>query len=272
MILEKVFTRKQARWFVIQNDEVISLTNSNVFLNSTHVINMYPNFLRYFFVRNLNGIEYFAAELEKNFNLDEQFERIHLKQALLLICPELYAISTKAYSIIRWDNSHQFCGYCGAATILKGGQFERVCSMCKVSLFPRISPSIIVLIHKNDQLVMARSSHFPPGIYGLIAGFVEAGESVEEAIHREVKEEIGLLVKNIVYVGSQPWPFPDALMLAFTAEYDSGEIVIDEEEIEEAAWYHYDNLPGRPSTSISIASKLLDDFIKHCMEKYGRIE
>lgn len=267
MLLDEIFTRKQARWFVIQNDKVILSTNKDVFLRSTHITNMHPHFSRFFFLSNVNGIEYFAAELAKSFDLNSQFTDIHFKQALSIIPPELYAISTKAYSILHWDKSHQFCGYCGIATIPKNGRFERVCPMCKVSLFPRISPSIIVLIHRGDQLVMARSPHFPEGRYGLIAGYVEVGETIEEAIHREIKEEIGLRVKNAVYVGSQPWPFPDALMLAFTAEYDSGEIVIDGEEIEAAGWYRYDNLPGRPSTSISIASKLLDDFIQHCMAR-----
>jgi NAD+ diphosphatase len=100
-----------------------------------------------------------------------------------------------------------------------------------------------------------------PGVYGLIAGFVEVGETIEDAVHREVKEEVGLRIKNLAYFGSQPWPFPDALMIGFIAEYDSGDLVIDNDEIEAAGWYRYDNLPGRPSVPISIAARLLDHFI-----------
>lgn len=111
---------------------------------------------------------------------------------------------------------------------------------------------------------MARSPHFLPGIYGLIAGFVETGESIEETVHREVAEEVGIKIKNLSYFGSQPWPFPDSLMIAFMAEYESGEIIIDKNEIEEAGWYRYDDLPGRPSMSFSIASTMLDNFINHC--------
>ena len=116
---------------------------------------------------------------------------------------------------------------------------------------------------------MARGPHFLPGVYALIAGFVESGESLEETVHREVLEEVGIYVKNLSYYGSQPWPFPDSLMIAFKADYASGDIAIDRKEIEEAGWYRYDNLPGRPSTSASISSKLLDDYVSHATKVYG---
>src|SRR5690606_2224103 len=121
--------------------------------------------------------------------------------------------------------------------------FERTCPTCHLAAYPRISPSIIVRIHKGDQILMARSPHFAPGIYGLIAGFVESGETLEETIHREVMEEVGIKVKNIRYFDSQPWPFPDSLMIGFTAEHASGDIQVDHHEIEHADWYGKDNIP-----------------------------
>ena len=109
---------------------------------------------------------------------------------------------------------------------------------------------------------MTRSRHFLPGVFGLVAGFVEPGESAEDAVHREVLEETGIEIKNLQYFGSQPWPFPDALMLAYTAEYQSGNLRIDTKELESGGWYKYQNLPGRPSNPHSMASMLIEDFIK----------
>lgn len=255
-------------WFIIQKYDSVLLTHNNSFPNNDDISPFSDHFLRQFFLGHSQGIDYFCAELHADINLDNDLHLVPLKQALSMIYPDQYAMGVKAYSIMLWDKNHQFCGRCSAPTVHPGTQFERLCPNCKLSFFPRISPSVIVLIHRNEELVMARSPHYATGVYGLIAGFVEVGESLEETIHREIKEEIGLQVKNISYFGSQPWPFPDSLMLGFTAEYDSGELVIDNIEIEDAGWYRYDNLPGRPSVSISIAATMLDHFIRSCADKY----
>ena len=135
------------------------------------------------------------------------------------------------------------------------------CSECSRLEFPRISPAIIVLIEKGDALLLARSARFAGQFFSVLAGFVEPGESLEAAVYREVMEEIGISVKNIRYFGSQPWPFPDSLMIGFTAQYESGEIRIDGEEIVEAGWYQAGNLPKIPG-KLSIARQLIDWFIE----------
>lgn len=252
-------------WFIIYNTEIL-LNKNNLFPNEKEVQCIFNDFIRYFLLGTYNNQEYYCAEIIHKNNYTNKFHTVSFRQALSLVYPDEYAMAVKALSIINWDKNHQFCGRCGKNTVYQDNKFERTCLFCKIHFYPRISPSIIVLIYKGDHLVMARSPHFQPGVYALIAGFVEAGENVEEAVHREVKEEIGLEIKNLSYFGSQPWPFPDSLMLAFIAEYQSGDIVIDTNEIEEAGWYKFDNLPGRPSNSISIASKLIDYFIKHCQE------
>lgn len=253
-------------WFIIQNQEYVLLTKQHTFPTQGDILSLETYFLRQFGLGQANEIDYFCAEINLSIHLND-FHAVSLKEALSMVYPEQYAMGVKAYSVMHWDRNHQFCGRCATPTIHRTPHFERVCPSCKLSFFPRISPSIIVLIHRGDELIMARSPHFMPGIYGLIAGFVEMGESLEEAIHREVKEEVGLQIKNLIYRGSQPWPFPDSLMLGFTAEYASGELVIDQNEIEAAGWYRYDNLPGRPSLSFSIGSKLLDDFVQLCTER-----
>jgi NAD+ diphosphatase len=169
----------------------------------------------------------------------------------------------KAHFILLWDKLHQYCGACGKKTIHKLPLYERVCQDCDLSYFPRISPCIIVRIHQGEKLLMTRSRHFLPGVFGLVAGFVEPGESAEDAVHREVLEETGIEIKNLQYFGSQPWPFPDALMLAYTAEYQSGNLRIDTKELESGGWYKYQNLPGRPSNPHSMASMLIEDFIQN---------
>jgi len=258
--------QRQSCWFVFQNNNLLLLKNNNALPSDTAYASMMPHFSRRFNLGWLNNIEYHCAEIGHKMSVPDAMHAIPLRQALSLFSNDGYGLAVKAWSVINWDKNHQFCSRCGCVTALGHGMhqakaFERVCTSCGLSFFPRISPSIIVLIKRDDQLLMARSPHFPAGVYGLIAGFVDVGESIEEAVHREVIEEVGLQIKNLLYYGSQPWPFPDSLMLAFTADYASGEIVMDRDEIEDAGWYRHDNLPGLPSVALSIAMKLINDFI-----------
>lgn len=190
-----------------------------------------------------------------------QYQLFPLKLALQQIDLNWFGAATRAYQIIQWDCNHTYCGKCGAKVQQVNQQFEKRCEHCLLSFYPKLSPAIIVLIKKGSQILMARQKHFPEGVYGLIAGFVEAGETLEAALHREVYEEVGISVKNIRYYGSQPWPFPDSLMIAFTAEYDAGEINCPDGELEEAGWFDAENMPGFPSASSSIARHLIDDYL-----------
>ncbi len=129
--------------------------------------------------------------------------------------------------------------------------------------FPRLSPAIIVLVERGDQVLLARGTAFPDGMYSTLAGFVEPGESLEEAVHREIYEESGILLTDLRYFGSQPWPFPHSLMIGFTARYAGGEIVIDPAEIADAQWFTVDRLPRVPQ-KLSIARRLIDSYVaKH---------
>ena len=137
----------------------------------------------------------------------------------------------------------------------------QVCPQCGLTAFPRLSPAIIVCIRRGEQILLARNHRFPPGRFSVLAGFVEPGETLEEAVAREVREEVGIRVRDIRYFGSQPWPFPNSLMLGFTAEYAEGELVVDESELAEAHWFTRDNLPDLPPP-ISIARRLIEDFLE----------
>ena len=177
--------------------------------------------------------------------------------------PELHTIAGRAVQIVEWDRTHQFCGVCGSRTELSEGDRSRSCPECRIPMYPRLSPAMIVAVEKNDQILLGRSSHFPPGIYSVLAGFVEPGESAEDAVIREVYEETRIVVDDVRYFGSQPWPFPNSLMLGFTARYVSGEIDTQfDDEIEDAKWCSVEDMPNTFPGSISISQWLLNDFLE----------
>lgn len=251
----------QSRWLVFQNEGVLLLGHNNAMLEHDDVRMLITSFTRHFSLGVLANTEYYCAELGPKFVRPPTWQAVPLRHALAFMQGEHFGLVVKSSSILNWDKNHQYCGACGGKTYhLKQG-FERICPQCKLSFFPRISPSIIVRIRKDDHILMARSPHFPTGVFGLVAGFVDSGESLEETVHREVKEEVGIAIKNVKYFQSQPWPFPDSLMVAFTADHDFGEIMIDNNEISEADWYRYDQIPGWPSMQYSISFALIDDFI-----------
>ncbi len=256
-------------WFIFQNDLLLlrKINNDYQLPNHSLLSQLKPYFLRHYYLGEFNHTNCYCAEIDKGSLLPDAIVVVSLRKAFELLGLDWYVAAAKAYSIVNWDKNHQFCGRCGQPTTHKQGTFERVCESCQLSFYPRISPSVIVLIKRDDEILMSRSYHFPPGAYGLIAGFVEVGESIEEAVYREVREEVRIEIKNLHYFGSQSWPFPDSLMIGFTADYASGEIMMDTKEIESAGWYRYDNLPGRPSSRVSIAGKLIDHFIAEQMQK-----
>lgn len=168
------------------------------------------------------------------------------------------AIAGRALQIVEWARTHRFCGSCGTPTTPVVGERCMRCPACGHVAYPRISPAMMVLIQRGNSLLLARHLNSPTGFFTALAGFLEAGESIEDAIHREVLEEVGLQVRELRYFGSQPWPFPHSLMLAFTAQYAGGEIVVDRSEIAEARWFGpRDDLPPIPPLGLSIAGHLI---------------
>jgi NAD+ diphosphatase len=183
-----------------------------------------------------------------------------LRQLYGRLDEDLFWIAARAVQIVDWDRTHRFCGRCGTPLKTKSTERAKECPRCGLLHFPRLAPAIIVLVERGKELLLARSRHFMPGMFSVLAGFVEPGESLEEAVVREVREEVGIDVKDIKYFGSQPWPFPHSLMIGFTATYAGGEIAIDDTEIEDVGWFSVDNLPRIPGR-ISIARKLIDWFL-----------
>lgn len=177
---------------------------------------------------------------------------------------EMFRMAGFAYHMMNWSRLNAFCGRCGAPMKDKGVERAKICPQCGSVVYPRISPATITAVIKGDELLLAHNNNFRDGRYSLIAGFVEPGEMLEECVKREISEEIGIRVKNLRYFGSQPWPFPDSLMLAFTAEYGSGEIKADGVEIGEAKWFRRGSLPDIPGTE-SIAGRMIRLFEEGCL-------
>lgn len=213
------------------------------------------------FIGTFRSVPCFAAELKDADGLPPGLLHEDLRSLFGRLEDPLYETALAAIHLIEWDRNSQFCGKCRGHLKAKTELRAKECMECKRLEFPRLSPAIIVLIERDDTLLLARSARFPAAFFSVLAGFVEPGESLEMAVHREVMEETGIAVNNIRYFGSQPWPYPDSLMLGFTAQYESGEIKIDGEEIVEAGWYRVDNLPQLPG-KVSIARQLIDSFIK----------
>ncbi len=171
--------------------------------------------------------------------------------------PAAFAIASRASQLLTWDREHRFCGKCGTPTERAAGEPARICPTCKLHAYPRISPAMMVLVYRGREVLLARNRNNTSGMFSALAGFVEAGESLEETIVREVREETGVEVGDIRYFGSQSWPFPHSLMIAFTAAYIGGDVVPDGIEIAEAGFFDVDALPQLPPAGLSIASRLI---------------
>ena len=181
----------------------------------------------------------------------------NLRSLFGVMADESVALAGRAGQLLDWDRSHRFCGACATPTLREAHERARRCPACNLSAYPRISPAMMCLVTRGKEILLARNVNFPPGRYSALAGFVEAGESIEDTIAREVREEVGIEVVNPQYFASQSWPFPHSLMIAYTAEYAGGELQPNGHEIAEADWFSADRLPQLPP-KVSIARALIE--------------
>ena len=188
--------------------------------------------------------------------INDQWKLIGLRDSFNYIPLEDYLCGGKAAQILYWDKHSHYCPTCGVPTVQETPIMKK-CPKCGLEMYPPIATAIIVLIQKGDEILLVHNRAFKRNYYGLVAGFLEAGESLEQCVHREVKEETELTIKNLQYFGSQTWPYPSGLMVGFTAEYESGTIKLQEDELSAGAFYGKDNLPEIPK-KMSIARKLID--------------
>ncbi len=209
----------------------------------------------------LDGQPCYAGEVPNEDFITSAFALQGIRSLFGRLEETLMGIAGLANQLVLWDQNHRYCGKCGHPTENKADERAKYCPDCGLLNYPRLSPAVIVAVLKDNQILLARSQRLPAKFYSVLAGFVEPGESLEECIKREIREEAGITVNNIRYFGSQPWPFPDSLMIAFTAEYAGGAIRIDGSEILDAGWFSSDNLPTVPP-KFSIAGQLIDWFLE----------
>jgi len=224
------------------------------------------NPLRTLYLGRLAGVGCWAAEMAAEVAAPRGMGWEGLRALFSVLDDAHFALAGRALQLLDWDRNHQFCGRCGARTEPKPGERARVCPECRLAAYPRIAPAVMALVQRGRELLLGRSPHFPPGMYSALAGFAEPGETLEQCLEREIEEEVGIRVSRIRYFSSQPWPFPNSLMIAFICDWAAGEIRPQAGEIEAAEWFDVLQLPKLPS-KISIARRLIDAVAGEMREK-----
>ena len=217
----------------------------------THLMNISPM---------ADGTEVVTYRIEMP-PINSKLQPSPLRQSYYKLPRELYLKAGKCQELLYWDSNTKYCGVCGAPMRMDT-DISKKCTECGKEIWPQLATAVIVLIHRGDEVLLVRAKNFRTDFYGLVAGFVETGETLEEAVAREAMEETGVTITNIRYFGSQPWPYPCGLMVGFHADYVSGEIHLQRSEIAKGGWFTRDNLPTIPE-KLSIARMLLDDWLEN---------
>jgi NAD+ diphosphatase len=256
---------ERAWWFLFWGDQLyvrdLSEGTAVPFLRDPAEIGIQPD--RIVYLGTLDGIDCYAASVEGELaerTPDPGHRHSGIRGLYGVLDDETFGVAGRAFQLLEWDRTHRYCGVCASPTEPVAGERARRCPACGHLHFPRISPVIIVRVERGSEILLARGPSFPDGVFSVLAGFVEPGETLEQAVAREVREEVGVELEGIRYFGSQPWPFPHSLMIGFTARHAGGEIRVDGQEIVHADWFPIDRLPKLPSR-LSIARRLVDDFL-----------
>ena len=242
-------------WFVIRETRMLVAEPDN---GLPHHVDLIGATLRRQYLGTLGDVHCFSAEVAPDAEAPAGWRWSDLRSLYGRMDDAVYALAGRAVQLVDWDRTHQFCGRCGTPTVIKTSERSRECPACNLTAYPRLAPALMALIRRApDEILLARSPRFAPGMYSALAGFAEPGETLEQCLHREVFEEVGLRVTNLRYFASQPWPFPHSLMIAFVCDYEAGEINPDPSEIESAKWFKITDLPQLPNP-ISISRRLID--------------
>lgn len=253
-----------ARWMVVRRSEVALRVDGGPgqhFPTTTELTHV-ERLERGHHIGRHEARHYYALDADDEFALPDGFEWVALRALHAPLGDSLWYAAGRAVQLVEWERTHRFCGRCGAPTAPVPGERAMGCAACGLQQYPRVAPAVIMIVHRGDEMLLAQGARFPMKIFSALAGFVEPGESLEEAVRREVREEVGVVVGAVDYFDSQSWPFPNSLMIGFYAAYESGDLVLDPTEIVEAGWFRSYNLPSMPGPP-SIARKLIDNFLEN---------
>ena len=255
---------KNKLYFILNNDELlVEIKDGHILIPNDRDVNaLGVNSDSLEFLTSKDNNDFFFGEVNIVLSETSKFKFHKLRTIIGIMDKDFFSLVAKAIHIAKWNNTYKYCSKCGNLAEDKKDELAKICPKCGYISYSRISPAIITAVVKDNKLLLAHNANFPSNMYSVLAGFVEPGETFEDCVAREVFEEVGIKVKNIKYFGSQPWPFPDSLMVGFTCEYESGELKVDGVEIDHAAFYSLEELPNIPSSG-SIAKKLIDWFINN---------
>jgi len=251
--------------FILQDDRILLYKKGKeLYIPSLSDMGFMDNILKNSYVfGNLDGQITRLVEYKNGSDVPEGVTFFSMREIIPFLKGGYPAAVSRAYQLNTFFKTHRYCGSCGKKTEAIQQESAVLCKACELTVYPRIAPAVIVAVTKGDKILLASSPRFKNEFYSVLAGFVEAGETLEECVKREIKEEVNIVLKNIRYFGSQSWPFPNSLMVGFTAEYESGDIIPEEGEIEHADWFGRDNLPIFPG-SCSISHYLIEWFRNGC--------
>jgi NAD+ diphosphatase len=252
-----------ALWCLFQGDRLLVDTSAGGAaiprVDGPGALGMVP--VRTQFLGTLDGVPCFTGEVEEA-AAPPGTEWRSLRPLLGVLDDERFGLAGRAFQVMDWDRGSRYCGRCGRATEPVPRERARACPGCGTHFYPRVTPAVIVAVTRGRTLLLARASRFPQAFHSVLAGFVEPGETLEECIHREIREEAGIGVRNLRYFGSQSWPFPHSLMVGFTAEHAEGEIAVDGTELVSADWYPPAGIASLAIPRVgSISRRLIDDFL-----------
>ena len=257
----------EACWFAFSASRLLVNDTGPAIPSALSLAELGISAVRTQYLGTLEGKPCYSAEIYPDIAAPSGMSFCDLRSTFAILAEDVWLLAGRALQIMNWEQTHQYCGRCGQKTENLTEERVKRCPVCGFLSYPRLSPAVIFAVFKDEKILLSHNATFPGKWYSISAGFVEPGETLEDCIRREIKEEVGIEINNIQYFGSQPWPFPNSLMLGFTSDWAGGDLVPDGKEITDAGWFTSANMPDVPPRKVSIARDIIDWYLEGKPEK-----